>query len=84
MAINVTDTYTVSSDNWEINIEFNYHHERADWENPSYTETQVIKVLLVSPDKNGLLVSTDITDFYFEHLDSQYQEEVEEYARDNY
>jgi hypothetical protein len=66
-------TYTIrNSDNYELEIEYNFYSDDGDYESPPEGDITIIKVLL-----NGMV----ITDFYHDYLASQLSEDLWNYAQ---
>ena len=74
--------YLVSQENYEIIVSYIYRYESATHELPEHRETEITEVSLQSRDKNGLWVMTDITNLYWDFIEADFIEDIENEAHE--
>jgi hypothetical protein len=74
--------YVEESDNYTLIVDFRYYEDTGTWEQPPEEELEIIKVQYISEDTYGNTISVDITDLYYDHIDSDLYNNVLEYAKE--
>lgn len=74
--------YMVSQENYEITVSYIYRYESATHELPECREVEVTEVSLQSRDKNGLWIMTDITNLYWDFIEDDFMEDIENEAHE--
>ncbi len=82
------DSYVIEEDDYAMEIYYNYFYESETWEDPENEELEIDKVQLQSKltrqDGDEEWVTTDITDFYFQQLDTEaIEDQILQKERDN-
>lgn len=82
------DRYVIEDDDYAMELYYEYFYESETWEDPENEELQIDKVHLQSKltrqDGEFEWVRTDITDFYFQQLDTEaIEDQILQKERDN-
>lgn len=78
-----TGDYIVETEEYTMIVNYRYYYEPPTHEMGAYRETEVKEVHLQSKDKHGVFVTTDITAFYWDFIEANIIEEIEEEAHEN-
>ena len=74
--------FLISQENYEITVLYTYRYESATHELPEHREVEVTEAYLHSKDKNGLWVTTDITDLFWDFIEADFIEDIENEAHE--
>lgn len=74
--------YVEKRDNYTLIVDFRYYEDTGTWEQPPEEDLEIIKVQYISEDIYGNTVSIDITDLYYDHIDSDLYNNILEYAKE--
>jgi hypothetical protein len=74
--------YVEENDNYTLIVNFRYYEDTGTWEQPPEEDLEIIKVQYLSEDTYGNTISVDITDLYYDHIDSDLYNNVLEYAKE--
>ena len=74
--------FLIAQENYEIIVSYIYRYESATHELPEHREVEVTKVRLQSLDKNELWVTTDITDLFWDFIEADFIEDIENEAHE--
>jgi hypothetical protein len=74
--------FLIAQENYEITVSYIYRYESATHELPEHGEVEVTEVHLQSRDKNGLWVTTDITDLFWDFIEADFIEDIEHEAHE--
>jgi|TARA_R110000796_G_scaffold75260_4_gene168887 hypothetical protein len=74
--------FLIAQENYEIIVSYIYRYESATYALPEHREVEVTEVHLQSRDKNSLWVTTDITDLYWDFIDADFIEDIENEAHE--
>jgi|14_taG_2_1085336.scaffolds.fasta_scaffold00045_44 hypothetical protein len=78
----ISGDFLVSDENYEMIISYTYRYESATHELPEHKEVEVTEVHLQSKDKNGLWITTDITDLFWHFIEADFYEDIEHEAHE--
>jgi hypothetical protein len=78
----LVNDYVEERDNYSLIVDFRYYEDTGTWEQPPEEELEIIKVQYISEDTYGNTISVDITDLYYDHIDSDLYNNVLEYAKE--
>jgi len=74
--------YVEERDNYTLIVDFRYYEDTGTWEQPPEEDLEIIKVQYISEDTYGNTISVDITDLYYDHIDSDLYNSVLKYAKE--
>ena len=74
--------FLIAQENYEITVSYVYRYESATRMLPEHREVEVTEVHLQSRDKNGLWVTTDITDLFWDFIEADFIEDIENEAHE--
>ncbi len=82
------DSYVIEEDDYAMELYYNYFYESETWEDPENEILEIDKVQLQSKltRQDGIeeWVTTDITGFYFQQLDTEaIEDQILQKERDN-
>lgn len=78
-----TGDYIAETEEYTMIVNYRYYYEPPTHEMGAYRETEVKEVHLQSKDKHGVFVTTDITAFYWDFIEANLIEEIENEAHEN-